>query len=139
MSSEPKTRPTGASVELFLAEQPAARQADCAVLLEMHERLSGEPAVMWGPSIIGFGRYLYTLANGKSYEWPVIGFSPRKQALSLYVSSDFPEFEGLLDKLGKHSMSKACLYIKKLADVDLDVLEQIIEGSLRASEPKRMR
>ena len=139
MGSEPKTRPTDVPVAQFLATQPAARQADCAVLLEMHERLSGEPGVMWGSSIIGFGRYLYTLANGKSYEWPVIGFSPRKQALSLYVSSDFPEFEGLLAKLGKHSMSKACLYIRKLADVDLAVLEQIIEGSLRASEPKRVR
>ncbi|MDO5610080.1 MAG: DUF1801 domain-containing protein [Pseudomonadota bacterium] len=137
--SEPKTRPTGASVELFLAAQPAARQADCAVLLAMHERLSGEPALMWGPSIIGFGRCLYTLANGKRYEWPLAGFSPRKQALTLYVSTGFPAFDGLLARLGKHSMSKACLYIKKLADVDMGVLEQIIAGSLRASEANRVR
>lgn len=139
MGSEPKTRPTDVPVARFLEGQTPARQADCARLLEMHERLSGEPAVMWGPSIIGFGRYLYTLANGKQYEWPAIGFSPRKQALSLYVSTDFPEFEDLLGRLGKHSMAKSCLYIRKLADVDVDVLEQIIAGSLRASEPRRLR
>ena len=139
MGSEPKTRPTGASVELFLADQPPARQADCAVLLDLHERLSGEPAVMWGPSIIGFGRYLYTLANGKQYDWPAAGFSPRKQALVLYIGTDFPGCEALLARLGKHQMGKSCLYIKKLADVDMDVLEQLVAGSLQATEPRRIR
>lgn len=139
MGTEPKTRPTGASVAAFLAEQPPARHADCARLLEMHERLSGEPAMMWGPSIVGFGRYLYTLADGKQYEWPAAGFSPRKQALTLYISTDFPECEALLAGLGKHSMSKACLYIKKLSDVDVDVLERIVAGSLQATEPRRIR
>lgn len=139
MASEPKTRPTGASVELFLADQPPARQADCAVLLALHERLSGEPAVMWGPSIVGFGRYLYTLANGKQYDWPAAGFSPRKQALVLYIGTDFPACEALLAKLGKHRMGKSCLYIKRLADVDMDVLERLVAGSLEATEPRRIR
>ena len=91
----------------------------------MMERVTGEPATMWGPSIIGFGRYHYRYASGHEGEMCRVGFSPRAANLALYVGG-FPEYEALLATLGKHKRSKACLYVNKLADVDLAVLEEIV-------------
>lgn len=136
--AEPKTKPTSQSLADFLADQPEARRRDCEAIDAMMREASGEPAVMWG-AIIGYGRYLAPRADGSAYEWPMIGFSPRKQALVLYLMADFEQQAALLSKLGKHTTSKACLYIKRLSDVDAGVLRQMIERSVAAMEPRRIR
>ena len=136
--AEPKTKPTSQSLADFLAGQPDARRRDCEAIDAMMREASGEPAVMWG-AIIGYGRYLAPRADGSAYEWPMIGFSPRKQALVLYLMADFEQQAALLSKLGKHTTSKACLYIKRLSDVDAGVLRQMIERSVAAMEPRRIR
>ena len=133
MTASQKTKPTQASVDAFIAavEKPA-RRADALVVRDMMERVSGEPACMWGPSIIGFGTSHYRYASGREGDMCRIGFSPRSANLVLYVGG-FPEYEDLLAKLGKHRRSVACLYLNKLADVDLAVLEQIVSRSWNAS------
>ena len=136
--AEPKTKPTSQSLADFLADQPEARRRDCEAIDAMMREASGEPAVMWG-AIIGYGRYLAPRADGSAYEWPMIGFSPRKQALVLYLMADFEQQAALLSKVGKHTTSKACLYIKRLSDVDAGVLRQMIERSVAAMEPRRIR
>jgi hypothetical protein len=132
--AETKTRPTGVSVDDFLdgVEHPV-RRSDGQALRTMMERITGEPAMMWGPSIVGFGSYHYRYASGHEGDMARIGFSPRSANLVLYVGG-FPEYEALLGKLGKHKGSKACLYINKLGDVDLAVLEEIIRRSWAATE-----
>ncbi|TFI57334.1 DUF1801 domain-containing protein [Sphingomonas parva] len=131
--AETKTKPTEASVDAFLAavEKPV-RRADALILKEMMERITGEPAVMWGPSIVGFGAYHYRYASGHEGDMCRIGFSPRAANLVLYVGG-FPEYEPLLARLGKHKGSKACLYLNRLADVDLVVLEEIVRRSFDAA------
>ena len=139
MSGEPKTRPTSASVPDFLARQPEARRADCEAVCAMMQAATGEPPVMWGEAIVGFGRYAYTNTSRKTFEWPVVGFSPSKHDLTLYIMPGFDAFAGLIAKLGRHKTGKSCLYIKQLADVDAGVLRGIIDGSVRAMAPKRIR
>jgi hypothetical protein len=123
--AQTKTKPTEVSVDAFLdgVEHPV-RRADGKAIREMMKRVTGEPARMWGPSIIGFGSYHYRYASGHEGDTCRLGFSPRSANLVLYVGG-FPEYEALLAKLGKHKRSKACLYLNKLADVDLAVLEEI--------------
>ena len=136
--SELKTRPTAASVAEFLAQQGDQRRADCEAVLRMMEAATGERAEMWGAAIVGFGRYAYSGSSNKAMEWPIIGFSPRKNDLTLYL---MPGFEGraeLMARLGKHKTGKSCLYLKTLADVDAGVLRAIIEGSVRAMAPRRI-
>lgn len=132
--AETKTRATGVDVGDFIAavEKPV-RRADALVLREMMERVTGEPATMWGPTIIGFGAYHYRYDSGHEGDSCRVGFSPRAANLVLYVGG-FPEYEGLLERLGKHKRSKACLYLNKLADVDLAVLEEIVRRSYAATE-----
>ncbi len=132
--AEIKTKPTEVSVYAFLegVEHPV-RRADGKAVRAMMERVAGEPATMWGPSIIGFGSYHYRYASGHDGDMPRVGFSPRKANLVLYVGG-FPEYEALLAKLGKHKSSKACLYLNKLADVDLDILEEIARRTYAATE-----
>lgn len=137
--AEPKTRPTAQSLADFLASQPEARRRDCEAIDAMMREASGEPAVMWGGAIVGYGRYLAPRADGSAYEWPMIGFSPRRQALVLYLMADFDAQAALLAKLGKHTTSKACLYIKRLSDVDVGVLREMIDRSVAAMEPRRIR
>ena len=129
-----KTKPTDASVDAFLdgVEHPA-RRADGKAVRAMMERVTGEPAVMWGPSIIGFGGYHYRYASGQEGDACRVGFSPRSANLVLYVGG-FPEYEALLAKLGKHKRSKACLYLNKLTDVDPAVLEEIAQRTYAATE-----
>ena len=137
--SELKTRPTTASVSEFLAQQTNDRRADCEAVVRMMEAATGERAEMWGAAIAGFGRYAYTNSTKKTFEWPVVGFSPRKNDLTLYL---MPGFEGraeLMGRLGKHKTGKSCLYLKKLADVDAGVLQELIDCSVRAMEPQRIR
>ena len=124
--SELKTRPTSASVVEFLALQPDARRADCEAVLRMMEAATGECAEMWGASIVGFGRYDMVYANGKTQQWLRIGFSPRKNELSLYVWGDRSDGPAVLKKLGKAKAARACLYVKRLADIDTGVLKDLI-------------
>ena len=137
--SELKTRPTSASVVEFLALQPDARRADCEAVLRMMEAATGERAEMWGASIVGFGRYAYTNSTKKTFEWPLIGFSPRKQDLTLYLMPGFDGFAELMAKLGKHKTGKSCLYLKQLADVDQAVLRKLIDASVKAMASQRVR
>lgn len=128
---ENKTKPTNASVAAFIdAVEPAQRREDAKTVCAMMERLSGEQPVMWGPSIIGFGTCHYRYDSGHEGDMPRIGFSPRKASLVLYIVLGFPRYDALMAKLGKYTTGKSCLYIKKLADVDMVVLEQLTATSL---------
>ena len=132
--AEIKTRPTDASVDAFLdSVKHPVRRADGKAVRAMMERVTGEPAVMWGPSIVGFGSYHYRYASGHEGDMCRIGFSPRSANLVLYTGG-FPEYADLLAKLGKHKTSKACLYVNKLADVDMAVLEEIVVKTWAATE-----
>ncbi len=127
--AETKTAPTQADVDSFIdAVANPRRRADARQLREAMERITDEPATMWGPSIIGFGTYHYRYASGHEGDMCRVGFSPRAAHMVLYVGG-FPEYDALLEKLGKHKRSKACLYLGKLADVSTDVLEDIIRRS----------
>jgi hypothetical protein len=132
--AEIKTRPTQVNVDDFIAaiEKPV-RRADAEVIRGMMERVTGEPATMWGPTIVGFGTYHYRYASGHEGDMCRVAFSPRSANLVFYVGG-FPEYEALLERLGKHKRSKACLYVNKLADVDLDILEQIVRRTYAATE-----
>jgi hypothetical protein len=131
--AELKTKPTDQSVEAFIAAIPdQGRREDCAALVKLFKRVTGQPARMWGPSIVGFGSYHYTYASGREGDWPVLAFSPRKQNLTLYLMLKYAEHGALMKKLGKHTTAKSCLYIKRLADIDTKVLEQLIAKSLKA-------
>jgi hypothetical protein len=132
--AETKTRPTDVSVDDFLeAVAHPVRRADGKALRAMMEHVTGEPAVMWGPSIIGFGTCHYRYASGHEGDMCRVGFSPRSANLVLYVGG-FPEYEALLAKLGKHKSSKACLYLGKLADVDAQLLEEVVRRTYAATE-----
>jgi hypothetical protein len=129
--AEPKTRETGASVEEFLNSLgDEGRRADGFAVLDMYRRATGEEAKMWGPEIIGFGHRVIKYASGRELEWPVAAFSPRKANTTLYVLDGSAEQAKLLERLGPHKTGKGCLYIKRLSDVDAEVLERIIRESL---------
>ena len=127
--SENKTRPTDDSVIEFLnnIDHPTRRE-DGLVLLKMMEDITGETAVLWG-SIVGFGSYHYKYETGREGDMPMVGFSPRKQSMTVYIMPGFDQYEEMLAQLGKHKIGKACLYINKLADVDETVLRQLIKHS----------
>lgn len=129
--AEIKTRPTTQSVTDFLNKtEPETKRRDGFEVLEMMKRITGEKAVMWGTSIVGFGTYHYkSERSSQEGDWPLIGFSPRKQNLTLYIMSGFKDSQPLLAKLGKHKTSVGCLYVNKLADVDREVLERLITQS----------
>ncbi len=131
--AEIKTKPTDVSVDAYLdaVAHPVSR-ADGKALRAMMARVTGELAVMWGPSIVGFGGYRYRYASGHEGDICRVGFSPRAANLVLYVGG-FPEYEALLAKLGKYKRSKACLYLNKLADVDPAVLEEITRRTYAAT------
>jgi hypothetical protein len=132
-----KTTATEASVEGFIAAvEPPTRREDARVVMEMMRRLSGEPPVLWGPSIIGFGRYRYRYESGREGEMCRLGFSPRKSATVVYLIDGFDRRKDLLDKLGPHTTGRSCLYIKRLADIDLSVLETLIADSLTVMNEK---
>ncbi len=137
--SEAKTRPTTASVSDFLAQIPdAQRRQDCQQLRLMMEEASGSNATMWGSNIVGFGRYEYRYANGRTADWPIIGFSPRKNDLTLYLMPGFEHFPELMAQLGKYKTGKACLYLKKLADVNPDTLQLLIVAAVAAMAENRV-
>lgn len=131
---EPKTRETGASVEDFLdSVDNKERREDGFRVLEMFTRLTGEKPKMWGPAIVGFGKTKIKYSDGSELDWPAVAFSPRKQNLTLYVRPGTDKQKKLLDKLGKHSISLSCLYIKRLSDVDAKVLERVIADAYKHS------
>lgn len=130
--AELKTRPTDQSVADFLdTVEPESKRGDCWTLVEMMRKVTDAEAVMWGPSIVGFGAYTYVNTTKKPADWPIIGFSPRKTNLTLYITPGFSRYDTLMEKLGKHTTGKSCLYIKTLSDVDLDVLEDLVTQSVR--------
>lgn len=138
--AEAKTKPTKVSLTEFLDAMPEQkRRADCETIAAMMQQATGEPPVLWGSSIVGFGTYLVDYANGSQAEWPLIGFSPRKQDITLYVMFGADSHAALLARLGKHRTSKVCLYVKRLADLDLAVLRQLIVDTVAAMEPVRVR
>jgi hypothetical protein len=129
---EPKTRETDASVEGFLnSVENKERREDGFRVLEMFTRLTAEKPKMWGPAIIGFGKFMIKYPDGRELDWPAVAFSPRKQNLTLYVQTGTEKQKKLLEELGKHSTSVSCLYIKRLSDVDAKVLEKVITDAYR--------
>ena len=132
--AETKTKFTGEDVAAFLDAVPdPRRRADGKVVRAMMEEVTGEPPRMWGPSIVGCGRYHYRYDSGHEGDAPLSGFSPRARELVVYLSTCDPHREALLARLGKHKTGKSCLYLKSLADVDLDVLRELIASSMRAT------
>ncbi|WP_392352889.1 DUF1801 domain-containing protein [Brevundimonas sp. LF-1] len=128
--SEPKTKPTDASVEDFLASvEPARRREEARTVCALMQAVTGDAPVMWGPSIVGFGRYTYVNSTNKPADWPRIGFSPRKAALTLYIMPGFQTQAALLGRLGPHTTSVSCLYIKRLDQVDMAALRTLCEWS----------
>jgi hypothetical protein len=128
-----KTQATKASAaDLVAAIADAGARADAEVLLKLMRKATGQEPVMWGPAMVGFGRYSYTYDSGRSGEWFAVGFSPRKSNFSLYLMAGFEQHGPLLDRLGKHTTAKSCLYVKRLADVDLKVLEELVKAGYHA-------
>jgi hypothetical protein len=126
-----KTRKTGGDVQTFLKSvSDRKRKDDTLQVLALMKKLTGCEPAMWGPSIVGFGDFRYRYANGTENDWFLTGFSPRKQSLTLYIMTGFAKYEEILENLGKYKTGKSCLYIKKLEDVDLAVLEQLISASI---------
>lgn len=129
--SENKTKATEASVAEYIASRAnEQQQADCQELIALFARLTGEPAKMWGPSIVGFGIYRYTYESGRSGEAPLAGFAIRGRKLVVYLFCDGEAQEALLARIGKHKMTKSCLYFKRLDDLDRVVLEQMVVNSI---------
>lgn len=127
-----KTAPTPVDPLEFIASVAhPTRRADARALLDMMQEVSGRPATMWGPSIVGFGTYHYRYDSGREGDAAAIGFSPRSTSLALYGLTIAPEAEDLLAKLGKHKRGVACLYINKLADIDFDVLTELTTHGYR--------
>ena len=127
-----KTKATGASVADYIAAIPdAERRKDCAALARLMEKATKEKPRMWGTSIVGFGSYHYKYDSGREGDSCVTGFSSRKGDISIYVVADFPGMNALLAKLGKHTRSKGCLYVRRMADVDPAVLERIVSGAAK--------
>ena len=129
--AENKTQPTDADVEAFLnAVDNERKRADSFAILKMMKEVTGEEPAMWGPSIVGFGRYHYKYASGREGDYLLTGFSPRKQNLTLYIMAGFDQYEQLLGRLGKYSTGQSCLYIKKLDEVDREVLRELVSQSV---------
>ena len=130
--AENKTKPTKASVKAFLdSVEDRQKRADCRKVAAMMRRATGKRAKMWGPSIVGFGTYHYKYESGREGDFMLTGFSPRKQALTVYVMPGFSGYDALMKDLGKYKTGKSCLYIKRLADVDEGVLERLITESVK--------
>ena len=130
--AENKTKPGKASVTAFMNSiEDKQKRLDAKKVAGMMREATGSRARMWGANIVGFGEYHYKYDSGREGDFMITGFSPRKQALTLYVIPGFKHFEPLMDKLGKYKTGKSCLYLKRLADVDENVLKQLIEGSVK--------
>ncbi|MGO4936139.1 DUF1801 domain-containing protein [Fundicoccus sp. Sow4_H7] len=130
--SEGKFQPTGEDVIEFIESiGHAKKEQDAYTLVEMFQEVTGHEPKMWYPSIIGFGDYHYVYESGREGDSALLAFSPRKAKISLYLEPEFPEREEMLTRLGKHTSGKSCVYVNKLADVNLDVLKEMLAASLR--------
>jgi hypothetical protein len=130
-SSDLKTRPTTASVDAFISAVPNdARRKDARTALAFFKKVTGKEPKMWGPSIVGFGSYRYKYGSGREGEMCMTGFSPRSTATVFYVMGGAPETDDLFKRLGNFTSGKSCVYVKNLADIDLDVMEKIIAKSV---------
>ena len=126
-----KTKATVQKVSEFIAGiEDKRKRADCRELMKLMAKTTGRRAKMWGASIVGYGKYHYKYASGREGDFFLTGFSPRKQALSVYIISGFEPHPDLMEKLGKYKTGKSCLYVKNLDDIDRDVLAQLIEESV---------
>ena len=129
--AETKTKPTAASVDAYLASRASAEQLKgCRSIMVMCRRVTKQQPKMWGPSIVGYGSYTYRYESGHSGEAALVGFAVRGRDLVVYIAADTPTQVELLSRLGKHSMGKLCLFFRRLADLDLEVLEALIAGSV---------
>lgn len=133
-----KTTETKNSVAAFIKQIPdAQRQKDAKAIADIMENQSGFPSRMWGAAIIGFGSYHYKYESGHEGDAPLIGFSPRKAEFALYLSSAFEKRDELLKQLGKHKTGKSCIYIKKIEDINIDVLKKMIAASIKYSKTNK--
>ena len=129
--AENKTKPTDASVKDYIASRANAQQStDCRELMALFKKVTRQSPRMWGPSIVGYGSYRYTYESGRTGEMPLAGFAIRGRELVVYLAADGEEQRSLLSRLGKHRMSKSCLYFKQLADLDRSTLEKLVAGSI---------
>jgi hypothetical protein len=129
--AEPKTKVNDASVDDFLnAIEDEQKRADCFAISKLMQQATRAKPKMWGDSIVGFGAYHYVYASGRKGDWPLVGFSPRKGNITLYIMTGFEQNDDLMKKLGRHKTGKSCLYIKSLADVDKGVLKELIAKSV---------
>ena len=127
-----KTTATPIAPQDFLAGvEPARRRADGETLLQFFSDLTGFEPVMWGPSIIGYGRYHYKYDSGREGDFLATGFSPRKASLSIYIMPGYQDYSEILSRLGKHKIGKSCLYVNKLDDIDMDVLSELVQTGLK--------
>ena len=130
--SELKTKKTAVSIESFLnTVEDEQKRKDSFVVHKLMQDITGEKGFMWGASIDDYGTYHYKYASGQEVDWMTTGFSPRKNALTLYIMSGFSRYDALMKKLGKFKTGKSCLYVKKLEDIDLDVLKELIAESVK--------
>jgi len=137
--AEPKTKETAESVSAFLDKiADKSRREDCLAVVDIMRDVTKEEPKMWGSSIVGFGRYRYKYESGREGEWMITGFSPRKSDLTLYIMPGFEPFADLMKRLGKYKTGKSCLYIKKLADVDVGVLRELVTRSVKKMAAKRI-
>jgi hypothetical protein len=128
MMAENKTKATDADVVEFLNTIPDERKRqDSFTVLELMREVTGEEPKMWGSSIVGFGNYHYKYASGREGDMAITGFSPRKQNLTLYIMGGFEQYDELMAKLGKHTTGKSCLYVKRLSDIDMEVLRELVK------------
>ncbi len=126
-----KTTPNDRSVEAFLnGIGDEKKKQDSYRILELMKQVTGEEAQMWGDSIVGFGSYHYKYASGREGDWFLTGFSPRKQAITLYIMAGFEQYDYLMNQLGKYKTGKACLYFKKLEDIDIQTLRELVKQSV---------
>lgn len=138
--SEAKTKPTTETLDEYLARvADPERRKDCAVVAALMQEVTGEKPVIWGTGIVGFGLYRYKYASGHSGDWPVTGFAARKNDLTLYVMHGVKSFPELLKKLGKHKTGVSCLYLKKLSDVDMPTLKELVQASVDKMSKVRVR
>lgn len=138
--ADQKTKETSESVSAFLDKvADERRRADCFAVVDIMRAVTKEEPKMWGPSIVGFGRYHYKYESGREGDSPITGFSPRKGDLTLYIMGGFESSPDLMKRLGKYKTGKACLYIKKLEDVDLGVLRKLVAQSVKLMAPRRIK
>lgn len=129
--AELKTKENKASVKQFIdSVENISRRKDCLITKKIMQEVTAKRAMMWGDSIVGFGRYHYKYASGREGDFFVTGFSPRKQNFTIYIMPGYTDYQHLLKKIGKHKLGKSCLYVKSLDDIDLDVFKELIATSV---------